>query len=319
MTLTPSPPAPPRWLHAWAVLTVVVTLPLLFLGAEVTTKGAGMADPVGYRHPWELLQLLADAIGLGLQIEYSHRLAGFTVGICAIVLAVGMALFDKRRGIRWLGAVALALVCVQGLLGKYRVDLDALFGRNLALVHGAFAQIVIATLVSVALITSRSWVNAPRETAAAPAQRRGSIVLALIVYAQLVLGGVLRHRDFLLGTRLHLVGAFVVVGAVLWFVKTARTSDRYPGMAFAVNLLIGLVGLQVLLGIEGWLSRAQLFFYPGVPLPAHADWIRSAHYVAGTLLFATTVVIAVKANRRAMLASSELASPAPARTLEGAL
>jgi hypothetical protein len=43
--------ASPRWLHAWAVLTVVATLPLLFLGAEVTTKQAGMTDPAGYRHP----------------------------------------------------------------------------------------------------------------------------------------------------------------------------------------------------------------------------------------------------------------------------
>ena len=308
-------PPPPRWLHAWAVLTVVATLPLLFLGAEVTTKDVGMADPVGYRHPWELLQLLADAIGLGLQIEYSHRLAGFTVGICAIVLAVGMAVCDRRRGIRWMGVVALVLVCLQGLLGKYRVDLNALFGRNLALIHGAFAQIVIATLVSIALITSRGWVNAPNDTAAVPALRRGSILLALLVYTQLIFGGLLRHLDFLLGTRLHLVGAFLVVAAVLWFVKVARGSDRYKGMAFAVTLLIGIVGLQVVLGIEAWLSRAQLFFDRTVLLPSHADWIRSAHYVTGTLLFATTVVIAVKANRRPIV----LPSTAPVHTLEGAL
>src|SRR5437660_11511352 len=102
---------PPRWLHVLAVLTVVATLPLVFLGAEVTTKDAGMSDPVGYRHPWELVQRLADAIGFGgLQIEYSHRLAGFTVGICAIALAVGMAIFDRRPRLRWMGAVALALV-----------------------------------------------------------------------------------------------------------------------------------------------------------------------------------------------------------------
>lgn len=308
-------PSTPRWLHVLAVLTVVATLPLVFLGAEVTTKGAGMSDPVGYRPPWELVQRLADAIGLGLRIEYSHRLAGFTVGICAIALAVGMALFDRRRGVRWMGAVALTLVCVQGMLGKYRVDLNALFGRDLALVHGAFAQVVIAVLVSVALITSRGWVNDSGEAPASAALRRGSLFIAVLVYSQLILGGVIRHKDFLLGSRLHLVGAFVVVAAVVWLYRRVRQSERRPGMAFAANLLLGLVGLQILLGIEAWLSRAQAFFLPGTPLPEHADWIRSAHYVLGTLIFATSVVIALKANRRSVV----LESPAPAHSLEGAL
>jgi heme a synthase len=310
-----TPPPPPRWLHVLAVLTVVATLPLVVLGAEVTTKGAGMSDPVGYRPPWEILQRLADAIGLGLQIEYSHRLAGFTVGLLAIGLAVGMAVFDRRRGIRWMGAVALTLVCVQGLLGKYRVDLNALFGRDLALVHGAFAQLVIAVLVSVALFTSRGWVHDATPSPAAPVLRRGSIGIALLVYGQLILGGVIRHRDFLLGSRLHLAGAFIVVAAVVWLYRRVRQFERRQNMAFASTFLLGLVSLQVFVGIEAWLSRAQGFYIPGAPLPVHADWIRSAHYVAGTLIFATSVVIALKANRRPIV----LPVAAPVRTLEGAL
>jgi heme A synthase len=322
---------PPRWLHALAVLTVVATLPLVFLGAEVTTKDAGMSDPIGFRTPWDLIQRLADAVGFGgLQIEYSHRLAGFTVGLCAIALAVSMAVFDRRRGWRWMGAVALALVCIQGMLGKYRVDLNALFGRDLALVHGAFAQLVIAVLVCVALVTSRGWVRSdfttePRALASGPdphanahgsaGLRRGSILTMLLIYGQLILGGVIRHRDFLLGSRLHLTGAFIVAMSVVWLYRRVRQSERRPGMAFAANMLLGLVGLQILLGIEAWLSRAQAFFLPGAPLPHHADWIRSAHYVLGTLIFATSVVIALKANRRPV----PLEDPAPARSLEGAL
>jgi cytochrome c oxidase assembly protein subunit 15 len=328
-----SSPAPPRWLHAWAVLTVVATLPLLFLGAEVTTKDAGMSDPVGYRHPWELLQLLADAIGLGLQIEYSHRLAGFTVGICAIVLAVGMAICDKRRGMRWLGLVALVLVCLQGMLGKYRVDLNALFGRNLALVHGAFAQVVIATLVSIAVVTSRGWINdvarrgagqlGPRisEPAGLEDSPRGvglarwSLLTTALIFGQLILGGVLRHQDFLLGSRLHLAGAFVVLGAVLWLIKLAHDSERRASLSRSIKVIAIMLGVQLLLGIEAWMGRAQLFYIPSARSPAFADWLRSAHYVIGTLIFATSVVIALKANRRVVAVENE----APACTLEGAL
>jgi heme A synthase len=306
---------PPRWLHAWAVLTVALTLPLLFLGAEVTSKQAGMSDPIGYHHPWQLIQLLADAAGLGLQIEYSHRLAGFIVGTCAIVLAAGLWLFDRRRLARWTGTLALVLVGVQGLLGKYRVDLNELFGANLALVHGCFAQLVIAVLVSVALFTSRGWIDDSAETPASPGLRRWSIMTVLAVYTQLVLGGVLRHRDFVLGSRLHMIGAFVVFGAVLWLIKLARESERRATLSFSVKLLAGLVVLQIMLGVEAWLGRAHGFFLPREPLPPLADWVRSGHYVAGTLIFATTVVIALKANRRPVV----LANTAPVRVLEGAL
>jgi heme A synthase len=317
MTTTPPSPAPPRWLHAWAVLTVLATLPLLFLGAEVTTKGAGMSDPVGYRPPWELLQRLADAIGLGLQIEYSHRLAGFTVGTCAIVLAVGTWLCDPRRGYRWLGCAALAMVCLQGLLGIFRVNLNALFGTDLALVHGCFAQLVVATLVGVALVTSRGWVNDSADTSAAPALRRWSLLTMLLIYGQLILGGVIRHKGFLLGSRLHLAGAFVVLAAVLWLVKLTWDSERRAQLAFSVKVLSGLVGVQLLLGIEAWLSRAQLFFLPGARLPAGADWTRSGHYVAGTLIFALSVVIALKANRRPLVLPVPASASAPAPSLEG--
>ena len=312
---------PPRWLHVLAVLTVVATLPLISLGAEVTSKDAGMSDPVGFRTPLDLIQRLADAVGFGgLQIEYSHRLAGFTVGICAIALAVGMAIFDRRPRLRWMGVVALALVCIQGLLGKYRVDLNALFGRDLALVHGAFAQIVIAVLVSVALITSRGWLETSEVVETSEVwTRRGALLVAVLVYGQLILGGVIRHRDFLLGSRLHLAGAFIVAAAVVWLYRRVRQGDQRSGMGFAANLLLGLVGLQILLGIEAWLSRAQRFFLPGVPLPSHADWIRSAHYVIGTLIFATSVVLVLKAYRRTIQTSEVSKTSEVSSALEGVL
>src|SRR3954447_26586266 len=119
MTHSPTTPAPPRWLHWLALLTLAFTLPLLFLGAEVTTKRVGMADPAGYRHPWELVQVLAAEAGLDVQIEYSHRLAGFTVGCCAILLALGLWLCEPRRWVCWAGTLALGLICVQGLLGIF--------------------------------------------------------------------------------------------------------------------------------------------------------------------------------------------------------
>src|SRR5947209_14144525 len=117
---------PSRWLHRWAVLTVVVTLPLLFLGAEVTTKQVGMVDKEWPTAPWLLwVKSWKENGGLAFLIEHSHRLAGYTVGTCTIVLVAGLWLTERRRWLCWLGTAALLGVIVQGILGGMRVLLHA--------------------------------------------------------------------------------------------------------------------------------------------------------------------------------------------------
>src|SRR5690242_20175647 len=99
-------PVVPRWLHAWAVLTALAALPLLTLGAEVTTRKVGMIDNKGFREPWHLFgQSFADK-GLAYFIEHGHRLAGFVVGILAIVLAIGLLVGARRLPYRLLGLAA---------------------------------------------------------------------------------------------------------------------------------------------------------------------------------------------------------------------
>src|SRR5258707_665381 len=116
-------PSVPRWLHGWAVLTACTALPLIALGAEVTTKQVGMADKQAVREPWYLATLAHGELweqGVGLVIEHSHRTAGWLVGIFAIVLGVGMWLGARGSGVRAAGLLALLLVTLQGLLGIFR-------------------------------------------------------------------------------------------------------------------------------------------------------------------------------------------------------
>src|SRR4051812_9248634 len=130
--MTPSETSPvavvPRWVHRWALLTVCAALPLVVLGAEVTTKQVGMADPQSVREPWYIFTVPMPELlerGIGYVIEHSHRLAGWFVGICAIVLAWAMATRAPTR-LRWLGLAALFMVSVQGILGIFRVKLNAI-------------------------------------------------------------------------------------------------------------------------------------------------------------------------------------------------
>ncbi len=291
------PVRPPRWVHGLAVLSVLAACPLLFLGAEVTTKGVGMVDPRGFRWPWEIFSVLANpeyAINSALVLELTHRLFAFLVGILAICLCVAMLIVERGRR-KWLGVAALAAVAAQGLLGRYRVDLNALLGPTLAWVHGGFAQIVFATLVGVAIVTSRKWIDAAGATAS-PALRYWSIAVVLILYSQLLAGGMLRHQGTLLAARLHLLGAFVAAAGLVWLVRLAWANDlcRWP-----CRVALALLTLQVLLGVEvlvNWMKRTFL------PAAASADsvvmhWLRSGHYVLGTMLFATTMVVMLYAQR----------------------
>ncbi len=312
-------PVPPRWLHALAVLTVLFTLPLLFLGAGVTSHDVGMVDARGFRPPWVIVNGLFENNGLGWRLEYGHRTFGFLVGMCGIALAVGCWFFDKRGWMGWIGLLGLAMICAQGALGIFRVDYNALHGRTFALAHGVFAQLVFAVLVSAMLLTSRRW-SADRADSASSALQRFSIVTVLIVFAQLVLGGLVRHKDSPLGPRGHLLGAFLVVAAVVWLLKLMRESDGGERFKTQRILLMAFLTLQLWLGVESWLAK---FYVAGAdlpqlaPAPTHAEWIRTAHYLLGTLIFATTLTVALIAHRKPVFGTE--AEPARPRELEGAL
>ena len=285
----PTPPVP-AWLRFWAVLTLCAALPLVLLGAEVTTKNVGMVDDVGFRAPWLLFTIDVCETPLGYLIEHSHRLAGFVVGICCIVLALGLT-FAARGWYRLLGWAALVAVGLQGILGKYRVDLNALFGDKLATIHGVCAQLVIAVLVSVAVLTSRTWAN--RSSAASPLGR-SAFALSALIFIQIIFGAIVRHLLDPLAQRLHILLAFVVLGMVFWLVARVRRAGCERVIRRWSHLLAILVCIQPIFGVEAWIRRFGTMTLPDmVPSSFGLDLARSGHHVLGTLIFATSVVLTV--------------------------
>jgi heme A synthase len=322
-TDTPEPIASPRWLHRWALLTVCATVPVLLLGAEVTTKKVGMVDPVGLREPWHLFVILEEAWRqLGLLIEHSHRTTGWIIGICSIVLVIGLWRWEPRRWLRWVGVAAMLGIGIQGVLGIFRVNLNALMGGQLALVHGCFAQLVFALLVSLVLFTSRGWTTAPQVSAPAAdwsRLRRWSILVAGLIYFQLVLGGFVRHTTSPLGQRGHLFVAFAVVAAVAWLVKLVlETQAGNRPLTGAVKLLASLVVLQLLLGVESWMMKFAAGFAMAdlQAIPPQQELVRTAHFLVGSAVFATAVVVALRAHRQMALAVQ--LAPVQVGRMEGA-
>jgi len=178
---------------------------------------------------------------------------------------------------------------------------------------------VFATLVSVVVLTSPLW-QSERSESASPALQRWSIFTAFVVFGQLVLGGIVRHQDSPLGPRGHLLGAFVVVGVIVWLLKLTRESEaRDLFFKNRIGLMVFLT-VQLSLGIESWLAR---FFVPTAdlpqlaPVPMHAEWVRTGHYVVGSLIFASAVAVALIAQRKPALVLD--AAPVHSRELEGAI
>lgn len=289
-------PVPSRVAHLLAIATVVAALPLVLLGAEVTSKGVGMVDPVAVRSPWFFLTEWVNDHGMGWLIEHGHRQVGWIVGVLAILTAVAAFGFDRRGWVKILSLAALGAIIVQGLLGIFRIHLHALFGNNTALIHGAFAPVVLALLVTLALSTARGWGVGEMPADKARLLRIWCLTSVAATYVQLVLGGFIRHKDVLVAGRLHLIWAFVVYSFLWVAIKYAREAD-YDSFKMLSRVIMALLTVQVLLGAEAWMAWMKRHFVPSAALeesPA-IQLTRSAHYVVGAFLFATTVALAVKA------------------------
>jgi cytochrome c oxidase assembly protein subunit 15 len=205
---------------------------------------------------------------------------------------------------------------VQGLLGGFRVKLDALMGANLALVHGSFASVVFSLLVSLAVVTSPSWHRLRVSGQRSPAGQRlryGALTITGLVFLQIVLGAVLRHTYSPWGQRGHLLTAFAVVGGVVWLSREIFGHPaRSRSVTIAATLLDLFVAFQLLLGTEAWMMK-----YFAASAPAMQALIRTAHVLMGHLILASTVVTTLYVFRLTAVASVQVLPDAVNR-LEGA-
>jgi heme a synthase len=328
------------WPHRWAIALACATFPLLWVGGLVTTTRAGMAVPdwpttYGYNlflYPWSTWL----AAPWDLFVEHGHRLLGATVGMMTIVLLILLWTSDDRRWMRWLGLSALALVIFQGALGGMRVLFDE---RTLAMLHGCTGPLFFALTVALAVFTSRRWRDAASgvsslRSSAAPI-RRLAAATCVLVYLQILIGAVLRHVPiaaepgaFALAVRFHLFMAAIVTlhaVALVWLVLSrARSTKPLAGLAFALALLITI---QLALGAATWIvkfsvpawatglvSTGQAAIQDGGWLQTH---VITAHVAVGSLLFVTSLALALYAQRL-LPASTPLQARAPQR-LEAAL
>jgi cytochrome c oxidase assembly protein subunit 15 len=269
--------------HKFALFVVAWAALLLCAGALVTSEDAALAVP-----DWPLSygSLNPPMVG-GIAFEHSHRLIATGLGILIIILATLLWAKDERRWVKYLGLAALGGVIFQGVLGGLTVL--QLLHYWLPVMHACTAEIMFAILVSIAVFTSRWWMEKlPQyEDTGWPSIHSIAILNACLIFLQVFVGAGFRHKYMSL--KPHVFGAPLILAAVIW--TTAVLRRRFPGVPAMKRvriLLHSIVGIQILLGIAALWTRIQSASDPQ-PLPPVVI-TTVIHTVVGATLFATSIV-----------------------------
>jgi len=181
-------------LHYFLALIACCTALLLFAGAEVTSRGAGLAVP---DWPLSFGEWWPDMVG-GVYYEHGHRAIAAAIGFLTLVATVWSLAVEKRRWARGLVLVCLGAVVLQGILGGMTVL--HLLPTWLSTSHATLGQTFFCLITAAAIVTSKSFLAAAHGGGAEEARtfaglRRWVVVAVVCLYGQLILGGVMRHSE----------------------------------------------------------------------------------------------------------------------------
>ena len=282
--------------HRFTVLAAGCVFLLIVAGALVTSNDAGLSVP-DWPTSFGSLYRIPPLVG-GVKFEHGHRMLAEFIGLLTIAVACWTQKVEQRRWMRILGWCALGTVIAQGILG----GLTVLFYLPPAVstAHATLAQMFFCIMVSMAFLTSRSWVEAPTILIHADARPRLTTLATMTVAAvwgQLIMGAAFRHS----GIRLlpHIIGACVVFVMVNWLAITVLKRHRLaPQLATPARVLLMLLGVQITLGVASYVTR--VLWSRGTAAPLASMVIATVSHVAcGALLLVTAVILAIQIGRHA--------------------
>lgn len=287
------------WHHRVAIFIACITFLVIIAGALVTSEDAGLSVPdwpTSYGHflklpPW---------VG-GIVFEHSHRMIAFFTGVCMTVIAFWTWFVDRRRWMKYLAFAALATIIVQGILGG--ITVLNLLPPAVSTAHAVMAQTIFCLAVAIALCTGSGWVGEWPE----PVSDSGHpklIVLCwysiLILYIQLVFGGMFRHHG--MSWAPHVINAVSVALILTWTGTRALAQfSKIDAIRRPAMLLLFILVLQIFLGFAAFVTRIAPV--PGM-VPDGTPMILStvAHVAVGALLLATTVALTLQTWRQVRVA-----------------
>jgi cytochrome c oxidase assembly protein subunit 15 len=297
--------------HRYAQFVVVFAAFVIFAGAMVTSTGSGMAVP---DWPQSFGTWMPPMQG-GVFYEHGHRMLAGTLAVLVTVLAFWSWVSESRGWARAISWGAFIAVLIQAALGGLTVLLGTFNNWDhtdpvMSTLHASTAQALFALLVTYAVVSAPGWASqAPRRPASLGLAGKAAW-LPILVYAQIVVGATMRHQhagliiyDFPLSyghiippfynglvalNFAHRVGAWAVFFAS-WALglKVLRDPESDPWVRWPAKLLLMAVSAQFLLGASAVWTK--------LTMPA----LTSTHVLGGSVVFTTSLVLALRLRRLA--------------------
>jgi heme a synthase len=284
------------------VFAACATLVVITAGALVTSNDAGLSVP-DWPTSFGYLVKVPHFVG-GVRYEWSHRMVAGTLVSLTLGIAIWTLLVERRRWMRWLAVAAFCTVIAQAILG----GLTVLFFQPpmVSTAHATVAQTFFCIAVAIALFTGRKWVEEqPRVEfdKRLPNLPTLTILSIVILYVQLILGGMFRHHG--MSWWPHVLNAAVVTFVLAWTaIRAISTYSNIEAVRRPAILMLSLLITQLCLGFIAFVTRVawgRSASQPEVPMVASTV----AHVAVGALLLATTVVLAIQVWRHVPAAVQE--------------
>ncbi len=295
--------------YRFAQFTVAFAAFVIFAGAMVTSTGSGMAVP-----DWpQSFGTWTPKMEGGVFYEHGHRAVAGALGLFIVALALWTWLGEKRAWAQNLAWAALGVVVLQALLGGLTVLLGTYYDWGhthpwVSASHASLAQALFALLVSLAVVSAPGWAStAPRRGVESSLATKAAWLVTL-VYAQIVIGAVVRHQhagliiyDFPLSYG-RIIPPFYSPLVVLNF------AHRLGG--WLIFFAAWALGWRLLRDgeMDRWVRRPALILVLAVTaqffLGASAVWTKltipaltSSHVLGGSVVFTSALVLALRLRR----------------------
>jgi cytochrome c oxidase assembly protein subunit 15 len=287
--------------HVFAVFVAGATFVLIIAGALVTSNDAGLSVP---DWPTSFHTFAMPRMVGGVLYEHGHRLiAGATI-LLTLGIAVWTWLVDRRLWIQRLALAAFGTIILQAVLGG--ITVLKLLPPAVSTAHAVVGQTFFCIAVIIAVFTGRRWVE-EQPRVELDCQHPSLITLTLlsifVLYVQLILGAMFRHRG--MGWWPHVLNAMVVAVVLTW--TAVRALSLYSHIQAvkrpAVSMLALLIA-QLCLGFLAFLTRVA-WGHDAVQPQSPMVVSTVAHVAVGALLLATAVILAIQVWRHVPVAFEE--------------